>query len=55
MYLFRPPARQWVGYVMWFLLICGCCAANSHPETIIPSGVLVVAKYALAALEMSCP
>lgn len=58
MYLFHSPGRHsgWdAGCVMWFLLMHGHCAANSHSEIIIPSGVLVMAKYVLAALEMSCP
>lgn len=46
---------QWVGCVAWFLLIRGRCTGNSHSKTIIPAGVLVMAKYVLAALEMSCP
>lgn len=53
-YVFVSSSWKTVGCVMWFLLMWGCCAANSHSETIIPSGVLLVAKYALAALEMSC-
>lgn len=46
---------QWVGCVAWFFLIHGCRTGNSHSETIISAGVLVMAKYMLAALEMSCP
>lgn len=46
---------QWVGCVGWFLLKCGCCTETSHSETVIPAGVLVMAKYVLAALEMSHP
>lgn len=46
---------QWVGCVGWLLLKCGCCTGTSHSETIIPAGVLVMAKYVLAAFEMSRP
>jgi len=46
---------QWVGCVEWFLLIRGRYTGNSHSEAVILAGVLVMAKFVLAALEMSCP
>lgn len=56
MYLFHPSGRHsewdvWCGFSSYVDIVLEILIQ----KLIIPAGVLVMAKYVLAALEMSCP